>query len=58
MLINGNGVIPTELLLVLVCPVHKGGTRSAPKNYRPVALTSHLIKVFQRVVSDMLWLTI
>ena len=40
------GSIPTELLLVLICPIHKGGSRAIPKNYRPVALTSHLIKVF------------
>ena len=45
-----SGVIPKELLLVLICPIHKGGSRSVPKNYRPVALTSHLIKVFERVV--------
>ena len=44
------GTIPAELLLVLICPIHKGGSKSAPKNYRPVALTSHLIKVFERVV--------
>ena len=48
------GVIPVELLLVLVCPVHKGGSRSVPKNYRPVALTSHLIKIFERVVRKVL----
>ena len=44
------GVIPPELLLVLVTPVHKGGSRAIPKNFRPVALTSHLIKVFERVL--------
>ena len=44
------GIIPKELLLVQICPIHKGGSRSIPKNYRPVALTSHLIKVFERVV--------
>ena len=48
------GVIPADLLLVLVSPVHKGGGRGAPKNYRPVALTSHLIKVFERVVRKSL----
>ena len=32
----------------MICPLYKGGSRS--KNYRPVALTSHLIKVFERVV--------
>ena len=44
------GLIPPDLLLVLVSPVHKGGSRGSPKNYRPVALTSHLVKVFERVV--------
>ena len=48
------GSIPAELLLVLICPIHKGGSRSAPKNYRPVALTSHLIKVFERVLRKAL----
>ena len=45
-----SGSIPVETLLVTICPIHKGGSRSLPKQYRPVALTSHLIKVFERVV--------
>ena len=44
------GVIPPDLLLVLVSPIHKGGSRGTPSNYRPVALTSHLTKMFERVV--------
>ena len=48
------GYIPPDLLLVLVCPVHKGGSRSSPKNYRPVALTSHITKVFERMVRKVL----
>ena len=48
------GKIPEDLLLVLICPVHKGGDRSIPKNYRPVALTSHITKVFERVVRHAL----
>ena len=43
------GLIPADLL-VLISPVHKGGSRGMPKNYRPVALTSHIVKVFERVV--------
>ena len=48
------GLIPPDLLLVLVSPVHKGGSRASPKIYRPVALTSHLTKVFERVVRKVL----
>ena len=49
-----HGCIPSDLLLVLICPVHKGGSRGIPKNYRPVALTSHVVKVFERVVRRVL----
>ena len=44
------GLIPSDLLLVLISPVHKGGSRVLPKNYRSVALTSHIFKVFERVI--------
>ena len=49
-----HGYIPPDLLLVLVCPVHKGGRRFTPKNYRPLALTSHIIRIFERVVRKAL----
>ena len=48
------GSIPAETLLVIICPIHKGGSRSLPKQYRPVALTSHLIKIFERVLRGVL----
>ena len=47
-------VEPPVLLLVLVSPVHIGGSSGSPKNYRPVALTSHLISVFDRVFRKVL----
>jgi len=31
--------------------VYKGGKRSQPQNYRPIALTSHIIKVFERILA-------
>ena len=48
------GMIPGDLLLVIICPIFKGGSRGTPKNYRPVALTSHIVKVFERVVRKVL----
>ena len=44
------GEIPFILKTANVVPIHKGGSRGAPENYRPVALTSHLIKIFERVL--------
>ena len=48
-----SGIVLDDLLLVLVSPVHKGGSRGVARNYRPVALTSHIVKVFERVVSHL-----
>ena len=42
--------IPDLMKLGLVVPVFKNGERCEAKNYRPVTLTSHLIKVCERVV--------
>ena len=34
--------------------MHKGGSRGLPANYRPVALTSHIVKMFERVMRKSL----
>ena len=49
-----HGSIPLELLLVQVCPLHKGWSRSTAKNYRPMVLISHTTKVFEMVVRKVL----
>ena len=41
--------IPLILKTENVVPVHKGGI---PKNYRPITFTSHLIKVFKKVLRE------
>ena len=37
------GSIPSILKEAFVIPLHKGGVRSDPANFRPVSLTSHII---------------
>ena len=44
------GEIPDSLKKAIIVPIYKGENRSEAKNYRPVALTSHLIKIFERVI--------
>merc|ERR1712215_453762 len=46
--------IPDILKLAYVTPIHKGGSRLNPENYRPVSLTSQIMKVFERVIKKKL----
>ena len=46
------GLVPTELKNCTITPIHKGGSRSLAANYRPVALTSHVIKIFEKVLRN------
>lgn len=44
------GQIPSVYLQQTIVPIFKKGSKSSPENYRPVSLTSHIIKVFERVL--------
>ena len=44
------GEIPALWKEGYIVPVHKGGPSSMPENYRPVCLTSHVIKSQERVI--------
>ena len=44
------GEVPGFLKDAIVVPIHKGGLRSDPKNYRPISLLSLLLKVFEKVI--------
>ena len=48
------GNIPDDKLLTDTCPLLKGGNKALAKNYRPIALTSHLTKIFERVLRKKL----
>ena len=36
--------------LAYITPIHKGGSKLKPEQYRPVSLTSHIMKVFEKVI--------
>ena len=44
------GQVPDLCKFTNIVPIHKGKSRAAAKNYRPVALTSLLIKTFEKVI--------
>lgn len=46
------GIMPSKLKDAIISPIYKGGDRSQAKNYRPVALTSHLIKIFEKILRN------
>ena len=43
-------IIPDVFKMANITPIHKGGAKTKPEQYRPVSLTSHLMKVFERVI--------
>merc|ERR1712121_167586 len=46
-----NGDIAPLLKTAVICPILKPGSpRNHPKSYRTVSLTSHIIKVFERII--------
>ena len=50
-----NGDISPLLKSAVICPILKPGSqRNHPKSYRPVSLTSHIIKVFERIIRTAL----
>ena len=49
-----SGFIHPTFLTQMITPVHKKGSKSKPENYRPISLTSHIIKIFERIVRDKL----
>ncbi|KAL5250379.1 hypothetical protein ACHWQZ_G016198 [Mnemiopsis leidyi] len=45
-----SGQIPPSLKHQYITPVFKKGDKTKAENYRPVSITSHLIKVFERLL--------
>ena len=47
-------VILEDMQIQSITPIFKKGDKSDPGNYRPISLTSHLIKIFERVIRKKL----
>ena len=45
-----NGITPTQAKQSNIVPIHKGDSTAIPANYRQVALTSHLVKIFEKIL--------
>ena len=49
-----SGLIPEDLLTQTIIPIFKKENKSLASNYRPISLTSHFIKIFERILRDKL----
>ena len=45
-----NGIIPTKYKNQTITPIHKKDSKAIAANYRPISLTSHIVKVYERVI--------
>ena len=48
------GIVPQFYKRSHVCPLFKKGDRARPENYRPVSMTSHVIKVYERIIRKII----
>lgn len=57
MLINKSiltGCFPSQLKLAKVFPIHKGGDKNDPSNYRPISILPTISKIFEKHVNQHL----
>ena len=46
------GCVPKIYKTQIITPVHKKSSKAEPENYRPISLTSHIIKTFERLIKN------
>lgn len=45
-----SGYVPKTYKNQIVTPIHKKSSKAEAANYRPISLTSHIIKIFERIL--------
>ena len=48
------GIIPSFYKEQTIAPIYKKGSKSSAINYRPISLTSHVMKTFERIIRNKL----
>ena len=48
------GIVPQQYKKQLIIPIYKKGPKTMPENFRPISLTAHTIKIFERILRDKL----
>ena len=46
------GKVPTDWKRADIVPIFKGGNKEEPLNYRPVSLTSVVVKICEKIIKD------
>jgi hypothetical protein len=46
------GVLPSDWRMAIICPIFKKGDKFDPGNYRPVSLTSLVVKIMESIIYD------
>ena len=49
-----SGIFPDKLKIASVIPLHKGGSKEDPNNYRPISILPTLSKIFERHIANQL----
>ena len=51
-----SGILPQDWKSAQVTPIFKKGDQHLPNNYQPISLTSPVVRLFELIVKDEIWI--